>query len=143
MGRRPFVNKGETLIKNNKRIYTKEFFWERLNKPTNEVISRLNEPGVYLFSNSEKIIYVGRAHSLKTRIKTSAMKKVTLVEGIIYLNYYKCKSFIDAAIIELYLINMYNPEMNFKDYCEGVVNLNILDLPKISGKRILLHDMDK
>jgi len=114
-------------------------FRSRINDETRKIIKKLNFPGVYLFSDSEKIIYVGKSRRLRSRIVSSAMRSVHHINDNIYVSYYKCNSGIDAAILELYMINKHNPFLNLKDFHSGDVTLNIKYIPKISGKMLYLN----
>lgn len=78
-------------------------------------------PGVYLFKKGNKILYIGRATSLKNRVAsyfrndlletrgTRLVDMVTLAERV---DYFKTDSVLEAIILEANLIKKYQPHYN-------------------------------
>ncbi len=77
-------------------------------------------PGVYFFKDKNgKIIYIGKANSLKNRVsqyfKKGAkhpLKTQKLVENIFDIDFLRCESEIDALIEEAKQIKKHNPKYN-------------------------------
>ncbi len=78
------------------------------------------EPGVYIFKDKkDRVIYVGKAKSLKKRVsqyfqnkKNLSAKNKKLVENISDVKFIICESEIDALITESINIKKYNPKYN-------------------------------
>ncbi|MCX7875825.1 MAG: exonuclease domain-containing protein [Melioribacteraceae bacterium] len=82
-------------------------------------LSRLpNSPGVYLFKDSkEKVIYVGKAKSLRERVKnyfssTAIRKAKKIVQQASKIDFIVTYSELSALIAETELIKMHNPRFN-------------------------------
>jgi len=79
-----------------------------------------NSPGVYLMKDkSRKIIYIGKAISLKNRVgsyftKALDNKTAKLVSEVKNVDYQKTDTVIEALILESNLINKYKPKYNVK-----------------------------
>lgn len=79
-----------------------------------------DSPGAYLMKDkTEKIIYIGKATSLKKRVNsyfTKALdnKTAKLVSEISKVDYQKTDTVIEALILEANLINKYKPVYNIK-----------------------------
>lgn len=79
-------------------------------------------PGVYLMKNDlDQIIYVGKAISLKNRVKqyfqssrNHSVKTVRLVEQIRSFEYIVTTSELEALVLECNLIKQYNPKYNIR-----------------------------
>lgn len=77
-----------------------------------------NEPGVYFFHDSKgKIIYIGKAKSLKNRVKNyfyinAAAKAKKIVRRASRISFETTNSELSALIAETELIKTYNPEFN-------------------------------
>ena len=79
-----------------------------------------SKPGVYLMKNDEgQIIYVGKAVSLKTRVrqyfqssrnKTAKIQK--MVSKIAWFEYIVTDSELEALVLECSLIKQYTPKYN-------------------------------
>ncbi len=76
------------------------------------------EPGVYIFyDKTGKIIYIGKAISLKNRLKTYLSRNIfgktdRLVKNINYFSYIKVGSEIEAILLEAKLIKYHQPYYN-------------------------------
>jgi len=79
-------------------------------------------PGVYLFKNAVgKVIYVGKAKSLKDRVKSyfaldiiESSKTAALVRNIVDLEFIEVMSELEALILEAELIKKYRPKYNIQ-----------------------------
>lgn len=79
-------------------------------------------PGVYLMKNElDQIIYVGKAVSLKNRVKqyfqkskNHSIKTIRLVEQIKSFEYIVTTSELEALVLECNLIKRYNPKYNIR-----------------------------
>ena len=79
-------------------------------------------PGVYLMKNElDQIIYVGKAVSLKNRVKqyfqkskNHSIKTIRLVEQIRSFEYIVTASELEALVLECNLIKRYNPKYNIR-----------------------------
>lgn len=91
-----------------------------------EKLSAIPEkPGVYLFKDAEKrILYIGKALSLKNRVKSYFQKEAApnprlqlLVRKICDLDYILCDSDLEAYLLEYNLIKEHHPPYNvqFRD----------------------------
>ena len=81
-----------------------------------------SSPGVYLMKNElDQIIYVGKAVSLKNRVKqyfqqsrNHSIKTIRLVEQIKSFEYIVTSSELEALVLECNLIKRYNPKYNIR-----------------------------
>ena len=78
-------------------------------------------PGVYLMKDvSGKVIYVGKASCLKSRVRSYfadgelTPKTVQLVRRICDLDFYITRSEEEALVLELNLIKRFRPEYNIR-----------------------------
>ncbi len=74
-------------------------------------------PGVYLFYDKKKVIYVGKAINLKNRLSSYfqinlLLKTKNMVESSDSLKYIKVNSEIEALLLEAELIKKYKPKYN-------------------------------
>ena len=79
--------------------------------------NKLDSAGVYkMFSDVEKVIYVGKAKNLKNRLSSylspDRIKVENLVANIANIEVIYTKTEIDALILESHLIKKYNPKYN-------------------------------
>ena len=100
------------------------YFWIMSQANQDEIKAQLKniprKPGVYQFSDAEgKVIYVGKAKSLKSRVSSyfnkirfeSAKTKV-LVRKIVSLEYFIVNSEYEALLLENNMIKKYQPRYN-------------------------------
>ena len=113
------------------------------------------EPGVYLMKDeNDKIIYVGKAISLKNRVrqyfqssKNHSPKVKSMVKNIRSFEYIMTDSELEALILECNLIKKYRPKYNVllrddKTYPYVKVTVNE-DFPRIMKVRKVLRDKAK
>ncbi len=84
-----------------------------------QLLNLPSEPGIYQFKDKNgKIIYIGKARSLKSRVKSyfhsnqESPKTRVLVEKISSLEYIVTDSEIEALVLENNLIKQYKPRYN-------------------------------
>lgn len=80
-----------------------------------------NTPGVYIFKRGEKILYIGKATSLRDRVRsyfnndivnTRGPLIVKMLENFNKVEYIKTDSVLEALILEAHLIKKHQPEAN-------------------------------
>jgi len=114
-----------------------------------EKISKLPQtPGSYIFKDkSGKIIYVGKAKNLRSRVKSyfslsidSSFKTAELVKRINDINFIKVESEFEALILEAELIKKYKPKYNIvlKDDRSNLYIVIRNEKISISGKNYLI-----
>ena len=71
-------------------------------------------PGVYIFSNAEQVIYVGRSSNLGHRVLQSFVERIMRLKmkSEVYFSYVITDTFSDAAVLELILIAEKKPLLN-------------------------------
>lgn len=81
-------------------------------------------PGVYFFKHGEEVLYIGKATSLKDRVKsyfsqdisvTRGPKIVQMLERANTVTFEKTDSVLEALLLEAHLIKKYQPEYNTKE----------------------------
>lgn len=121
-----------------------------------ENLSKLpDQPGVYLHKDKlGQVIYVGKAISLKNRVRQYFQKSAqqnpktkALVSNIAEFEWITCNSELEALILECNLIKKYMPKYNVllrddKTYPYIVVTTNE-EYPRILKTRIMKRDGNK
>ncbi|NMA01088.1 MAG: excinuclease ABC subunit UvrC [Clostridia bacterium] len=113
-----------------------------------------NSPGVYLMKNKEdKIIYVGKAVSLKNRVKSyfqakphDSAKTRALVKNIQDIEYILTDSELEALILECNLIKKHRPKYNISlkdDKTYPYLRITKEDFPRVLVTRKLIKDGSK
>jgi excinuclease ABC subunit C len=83
-----------------------------------------NTPGVYLFKRGRAVLYVGKATSLKSRVRSYFVKDIAsvrspiiarMVEEATTIDYLETDSVLEALILEANLIKKYQPVYNSKE----------------------------
>lgn len=83
-----------------------------------------NIPGVYFFKKGDNILYIGKATSLRDRIKSYFGKDLITMRGLIILDmvtgatsikWQETDSVLEAIILEANLIKKYQPKYNTKE----------------------------
>lgn len=80
-------------------------------------------PGVYIFrGRAEKIIYIGKATSLRDRVRSYFSGKPqtnrpieTMIHEVVKIGHQKTDSVLEALILEANLIKKYLPKYNVKE----------------------------
>jgi excinuclease ABC subunit C len=100
-------------------------------------------PGVYLFKNKGHVLYVGKATSLKDRVKSYFSSDLIQTRGpllvdLIFkadkIDYIKTDSVLEAIILEVNLIKKYQPKYNTKEKDNKSFNYVVItkeDFPRI------------
>lgn len=104
-----------------------------------------NSPGIYLFYVGKKLVYVGKATSLKSRVRSyfSGSKKLERpIEQMIHLvssiKHIKTDSVLEAVLLEGAYIKKYRPKYNIlwrDDKSWNYVVISKDDFPKVSTLR--------
>jgi len=107
-----------------------------------------DSPGVYFFLNSKKeILYVGKATSLKDRVKsyfahdillTRGPRIVKMLEEAMKVEYKQTDSVLEALILEAHEIKSHQPHANAKEKDDKSYNYVVItkeDFPKILVER--------
>lgn len=85
-----------------------------------QILTRLpNNPGIYLFySNTKELIYVGKATSLKNRVKSYFIGRRTprpieeMIHEVVDIKYKETDSVLEAIILESVYIKKFKPKYN-------------------------------
>ena len=97
-------------------------------------------PGVYLFSQKKQILYIGKAISIKSRVKNHFNQPNYKDKLFIHLTdkvgFFETGSEIDALILEANLIKKYQPKYNVmwkddKNYFYVAINYNKQGIPYV------------
>lgn len=124
---------------------------ERLAQLRKKAMALPENPGVYIMKNSSgKIIYIGKAKSLKNRVSQyfgsqsrHSVKSLKLIESIRDFDYIMTDSEFEALVLECSLIKQHKPKYNIllKDD-KGYHYIKITDgeYPKISAEKQKLDD---
>ncbi|MFA5368445.1 MAG: UvrB/UvrC motif-containing protein [Candidatus Paceibacterota bacterium] len=104
-----------------------------------------DKPGIYLFYNKEKeLVYVGKATSLKNRVKSYFSKPKTfrpieaMMHQVIDVKWQETDSALDALILEANYIKKFYPKYNIKEKDDKSWNYLVItreDFPKLQSMR--------
>jgi len=104
-------------------------------------------PGVYLFKKGDSILYIGKATSLKDRIKSYFLKEVINTRGPLIVDmvfkadrvdFIKTDSVLEALILESELIKKHQPKYNTKEKDDKSYNYVVItdeDFPRVLIER--------
>ncbi len=90
-----------------------------------------NSPGVYFFKKGKEILYIGKATSLKDRVKSYFGKDLIGTRGPILvdmvfqadkIDWEETDSVLEALILEAFLIKKYQPKYNTKEKSDKSFN---------------------
>ena len=110
----------------------------------------LDKPGVYFFKKASEILYIGKATSLRDRVKSYFGKDLIDTRGPVILDmvfkadtvkWTQTDSVLEALILEAELIKKYQPKYNTKEKSDKSFNFVCItketkdDLPKVIIKR--------
>lgn len=102
-----------------------------------------DEPGVYLFKKNTSVLYIGKATSLKDRVKSYfsndliATRSPLLVDMLFQadkIDFIKTDSVLEALILESNLIKKYQPKYNTKEKDDKSYNYVVItkdDFPRV------------
>ena len=114
-----------------------------------------DEPGVYLFKKGKDILYIGKATSLRERVKSYfapdliATRGPLLVDMVFQadkIDFIQTDSVIEALILESNLIKKHQPRYNTKEKDDRSYNYVVItkeDFPRVlieRGKNLKEHD---
>ena len=115
-----------------------------MNNQTKKIIKNLPDtPGVYIFKRVDKILYIGKATSLRDRVKSYMSKTVfdtrsPLISKMLgefdSIEHIKTDSVLEALVLEASLIKKYQPEANIKEKDNKSFNFVIItkeDFPRV------------
>ena len=100
-------------------------------------------PGVYFFKKGKKILYIGKATSLKDRVKSYFARDILLTRGPLIkkmleeankIEFVQTDSVLEALILEAHEIKRYQPVFNSKekdDKSYNFVTFTKEDFPKV------------
>ncbi len=105
------------------------------------------EPGVYLFKKNKDILYIGKATSLKDRVRSYFSNDLIATRGPLIvdmvfqadnIDFIKTDSVLEALILESNLIKKHQPKYNTKEKDDRSYNYVIItkeDFPKVLIER--------
>lgn len=100
-------------------------------------------PGVYLFKHADKILYIGKATSLKDRVRSYFSKDIAVTRGPLIvkmlsefdtIDHIKTDSVLEALILEAHLIKKYQPDANVAQKDNKSFNFVVItkeDFPRV------------
>jgi excinuclease ABC subunit C len=115
---------------------------------TKNKISQINKklpdcPGVYIFKRGKEILYIGRATSIRNRVKSYFSKNLIIQRGRLIsdmvqkateLDFKKTDSVLESIILEANLIKKYQPKYNTEEKDDKSFNYVVItkeDFPKV------------
>lgn len=109
-----------------------------------KIISKLpSTPGVYIFKHGDKILYIGKATSLKDRVRSYFNKDIIatrsplvfkMLQEFDNLEHIKTDSVLEALVLEAHLIKKHQPSANIKEKDNKSFNFVVItkeDLPRV------------
>ena len=115
-------------------------------------------PGVYFFKKKKNILYVGKATSIKDRVKSYFSSDLIQTRGPLIvdmvfqaekIDYIETNSVLEALILEANLIKKYQPKYNTKEKDDKSFNYIVItreDFPRVMierGKDLFQHEGQK
>jgi len=112
----------------------------------NKILKKIkipDKPGVYFFKKGKNVLYIGKATSLKDRVRSYFGKDLIATRGLLIvdmvfkannLKFQKCDSVLEALILEVNLIKKHQPYYNTKEKSDKSFNYVCItkdELPKI------------
>src|SRR3989344_4107676 len=121
-----------------------------------QIIAKLPDtPGVYQFKRAEKILYIGKATSLRNRVKSYMSSRVLdtrsplitkMLDQFDMIDHIKTDSVLEALVLEAHLIKKYQPDANIQEKDNKSFNFVVItkeDFPRVlvlRGRELLQHD---
>lgn len=102
-----------------------------------------DSPGIYLFKHADKILYIGKATSLKDRVRSYFSKDIAVTRGPLIvkmlsefdtIDHIKTDSVLEALILEAHLIKKYQPDANVAQKDNKSFNFVVItkeDFPRV------------
>src|SRR3989344_5256078 len=112
----------------------------------NKILKKIkipDKPGVYFFKKGKNVLYIGKATSLKDRVRSYFGKDLIATRGLLIVDmvfkannskFQKCDSVLEALILEVNLIKKHQPYYNTKEKSDKSFNYVCItkdELPKI------------
>src|SRR3989338_4671943 len=112
----------------------------------NKILKKIkipDKPGVYFFKKGKNVLYIGKATSLKDRVRSYFGKDLIATRGLLIvdmvfkannLKFQKCDSVLEALILEVNLIKKHQPYYNTKEKSDKSFNYVCITkekLPKV------------
>lgn len=124
---------------------------EKLAQLRKKAMALPENPGVYIMKNSSgKIIYIGKAKSLKNRVSQyfgsqsrHSIKSLKLIENVADFDYIMTDSEFEALVLECSLIKQHKPKYNIllkDDKGYHYIKITGGEYPKISAQKQKLDD---
>ncbi len=120
----------------------------QVSKSTQKLISKLpDSPGVYFFVYKNKILYIGKATSLRDRVRSYFRADIVESRGPLIskmlnefdsIEHVKTDSVLEALVLEAYLIKKHQPDANIKDKDNRSFNFVVItheDYPRVLIER--------
>ncbi|MEO5635085.1 MAG: GIY-YIG nuclease family protein [Candidatus Paceibacterota bacterium] len=101
-------------------------------------------PGVYFFKSGKEIIYIGKATSLKSRVRSYFSKDLIQTRGPLLvdmvfhsdnISWQETDSVLEALILEAELIKKYQPKYNTKEKDDKSFNYVVITKPARNASR--------
>ncbi len=108
-----------------------------------EISNLPSSPGVYIFKRGNKILYIGKATSLKDRVRSYFNKDVVnnrspliyrMLQSFNKIEHIKTDSVLEALVLEAHLIKKHQPEANIKEKDNKSFNFVVItkeDFPRV------------
>jgi excinuclease UvrABC nuclease subunit len=110
-----------------------------------EITKLPDAPGVYLFESPKKILYIGKATSLKDRVRSYFSKDIVetrspliskMLGEFTKIDFIKTDSVLEALVLEAHLIKKHQPEANIKE--KDNKSFNFVVITKEQFPRVLV-----
>jgi excinuclease ABC subunit C len=111
---------------------------------TKKILTKLpDQPGVYLFKRADKILYIGKATSLRDRVRSYFNKDIVstrspliskMISEFDKIDHIKTDSVLEALILEAHLIKKYQPDANIAQKDNKSFNFVVItqeDFPRV------------
>jgi len=100
-------------------------------------------PGIYLFYKNDELVYIGKATSLKNRVRSYLKPKTarpieSLISLVTDVKWKRTDSVLEALILEANYIKKFKPKYNIKEKDDRSWNFLVItkeDFPKLKSKR--------
>ncbi len=121
-----------------------EIFKKKIKMINQEKIKNIpDKPGIYLFYKGRELLYVGKATSLRSRVRSYLNPKTmrpieTLINEVNVVRYKETESVLEALILEAEYIKKFKPKYNVEGKDDKSWNYLILtkeDFPKLMAIR--------
>ncbi len=115
----------------------------------NKIKNIPDSPGIYLFYKGEELVYIGKATSLRSRVKSYLNPKTlrpieVMMKNVSDVKWKITDSVLEAVILEANYIKQYKPRYNVKEKDDKSWNFFVItkeDFPKLLAVRE--HNLEK